>query len=99
MHAEFEHIASLLRVWDDEKSYGDPYCWAVAVRWLNRHEVEIILQQQKLTAGIYRALVDAMVTAGVHRVLVRTYPDGAEGLEVTRWIDIAEKTLIGIQND
>lgn len=98
MHAEFEHIASLLRVWPDGQTYGDPY-WGVAVRWLNRHEVEITLQQQKLTAGIYRALVDAMVTAGVNRVLVRTYPDGAEGIEVTRWIDIADKNLIGMQSD
>jgi len=59
MHAEFEHIASLLRVWDDDLSYGDPYCWAVAVRWKNRHEVEITLQQKTLTAGIYRAVMAA----------------------------------------
>lgn len=58
MRAEFEHIASVLRVWGDGEQYGDPY-WAVAVRWINRHEVEITLQQKTLTAGIYRAVMAA----------------------------------------
>lgn len=91
-HAEFEHIASLLRVWQDGEGYGDPY-WGVAIRWLNRHEVEITLQQQKLTAGIYRAVMSACARLGIKRLLVRTYPDGATGPEVIRWLDVKESAM------
>lgn len=87
MQAEFEHLTSVLRVWPDDKQYGDPY-WGVVIRWINQREVEIMLQQQKLTPAIYRAVMVAASNIGIERLLVRTYPDGAAGPEVSRWLEV-----------
>lgn len=91
MHAEFEHLTSVLRVWDDDKKHGDPY-WGVAVRWINQQDVEIMLQQQPLTPAIYRTVMQAMAKAGAQRLLIRTYPTGADGPEVSRWRDVPSPT-------
>jgi hypothetical protein len=87
-HAEFEHLASLLRVWCDGERYGDPY-WGVAVRWISPTEVELELQQQKLTREIYLAVMDACRNAGVNRILVRTFPNGSSGVVKLRWINLS----------
>lgn len=86
-HAEFEHISSWLRVYEDDKQYGDPY-FGLAVRWLSRTEVELGLQQKKLTPDIYRAVMSACQKIGVKKILVRTFPQGSSGPEVTRWLDV-----------
>lgn len=90
MHAEFEHIASLLRVFDDDKKYGDPY-FGLAVRWLNKTEVELELQQKKLTPAIYRSIIAACEEIGVERFLVRTFPRGSRGKERIRWVEVKRK--------
>lgn len=89
-HAEMEHVSSVLRVWNDGNGYGDPFIWAVAVRWITKSEVEILLQQKQLTSGIYRAVMSEMRQAGVKRILVRTFPDGADGPQRSRWLDVTQ---------
>lgn len=89
MHAEFEHIASLLRVFDDDKKYGDPY-FGLAVRWFSKTEIELELQQQKLTPAIYRSIIAACEKMGVERILVRTFPQGSGGEMQTRWIEVTK---------
>lgn len=90
MHAEIEHLTSVLRVWPDDKKYGDPY-WGVVVRWINREEAELMLQQQKLTTEIHRAAMVAADKLGLKRILVRTYPDGAGGPELVRWLNVPSR--------
>lgn len=87
MHCEFEHLTSILRVWDDDKKYGDPY-WGIVIRWINNEEVEIMLQQQKLTTAIYRAVMAEVGKFGIKRLLVRTYPQGSSGPELLRWLEV-----------
>jgi len=94
MHAEFEHIASLLRVFDDNKKYGDPY-FGLAVRWLSKTEIELELQQQKLTPAIYRSIIAACEKMGVERFLVRTFPLGSKGKERLRWVEVKRKRSDG----
>lgn len=89
-HAAFEHLTSLLRVWNDGGLYGDPY-WGVAVRWLNSEEVELELQQKPLTPAIYRAVMAACRRAGIKRIMLRRFPGGSTGPVVTRWLDVAKE--------
>jgi hypothetical protein len=88
-YAELEHVSSLIRVWVDDNKFGDPYEWAAAVRWLNKQEVEICLQQQRLTPSVYRAVIKVLKSYGVSRILIKTYPEGSKGKEKIRWLDIS----------
>lgn len=90
MNAQIEHVSSLLRVWDDDQQYGDPYCWAVAIRWINKSEVELLLQQQHITPAIWRAVVQLCQSQGIERVLAVTYPGGSAAPPRHKWIDVTK---------
>jgi hypothetical protein len=91
-HADIEHLTSLIRVWkNDADGYGDPFDFGVAVRWLNRHEIEITIQQTKLTPAVHRAITTELAKFGVKRIMVKTFPDGKDGPEKIRWIEVQTK--------
>ena len=85
MRAELEHVTSWLRVWQDGDQYGDPYEWFVGVRWLNRTEIEICGQTEKLTQGIRNAVIQVCKEHGIKRILAVTYPSR---VRTVTWIDV-----------
>jgi len=83
MRAEIERIAGVLRVFDEDKEYGEPYEWAATVRWLSKDEIEIMGDVAPISCSIYRAIVDECVRLGIKRALRVTYKDG---IRKEKWI-------------
>lgn len=86
-YAEFEHISSLIRVWPEGQKYGDPY-WGIAIRQINKYEVELLLQQQKITIDIWKAVIEVCKKEGIKRILAVTYPNGSEDNPKHKWIEV-----------
>jgi hypothetical protein len=68
--AHIEPLAGVIRVFDCGRSYGDPYRYAVTVRWLDRQTVELVGALRAPAPSEWRAIRDALVAAGVARVVM-----------------------------
>lgn len=79
VRAELEPLVSVIRVWEDDKSYGDPYEWVATVRHLDLHTVEILGYVKPLTKESVRAIHAALDQVSIKSILSVTYPEGSNG--------------------
>lgn len=78
-HAHIEPLSGIIRVFDDDAKYGEPYQWAATVRWLDRETIEICGAMAAPTPSEWRAIARLMRSQSppVKRVVVkRNRPDG-----------------------
>ena len=68
--AHIEPLAGVVRVFDAGRSYGDPYRFAVTVRWINRQTVELVGAIRAPAPSEWRAIRDALLAAGVSSVVM-----------------------------
>lgn len=89
--ARSEPVSEILRVWaDDDARYGDRFCWAAHVRFINRFEIEICAYMEEIKPSIRRAIFRWCQEKGIKRIFAVNYPDGADGERVERWFNVPE---------
>ena len=75
--AEVEHLASVVRVFDDGSSYGDLYRFAVVLRWSGPAECEVLgLSNHALKPSEFRAIRELLISLDVTRAWCRRYRNG-----------------------
>lgn len=77
--AHVEILSGIVRVFAPGKKYGDPYDWAVTVRWVSPDTVEYLGALRSPTRHEIRAMCRELCKLGVVYVLMkRLRPDGTE---------------------
>lgn len=84
MHANVEFLSAVVRVWDDGKSYGDPYQWAMTVRWISRDEVEILGVTLPPSIGQFKAAMRELRLLGVASVVFTRFKNGVGSRHVRK---------------
>lgn len=77
MHAEFEMIAGVVRVFLPGKTYGDKYEWSATIRYLDSETVEILGIVRAPTISEWRAVERCCKQNKVKRVMF--YRIGKDG--------------------
>lgn len=85
MKSEIESLVGVIRVWQDDKGYGDPYEWVATVRWRTRTEVEIMGYTKPVTPSIWKSVVRECQRKGITKILAVTYVDRKRK---ERWINV-----------
>ena len=67
--AHIEPLAGVVRVFDAGLSYGDPYRFAVTVRWINHDTVEFVGALRAPAPSEWRAIRTALMEFGVRNVV------------------------------
>jgi len=57
MHVDIEPISGILRVFAEDKQYGDKYVWACTVKYVDAHTIELMGVIEAPTPSICRAFV------------------------------------------
>jgi len=64
--AKLEHLASVLRIWDDDNAkYGDHYQWCCVVRWITPTCVELMAAMTGLSYSQHKAAVKVLREYGI----------------------------------
>lgn len=73
MPATIEHLVSLLRIGAKTNTYGDPYEFAVTVRWLSPSTVELLgfsrTGEGRFLPSHFKAIREALVSAGAEEAV------------------------------
>ena len=79
MHAEFENLSGIIRIFEDGKNYGDEYGWAVTVRYLDKETVEFLGITKAPTISQWRAIEDCCREEGIKTIVFyRILNDGTK---------------------
>ena len=70
MKGHFEPISGILRVFEDDKNYGDDYIWCVTVRFLNLTTVELLGITKAPTPSIWRAVRRVLFDMKIDTVVI-----------------------------
>lgn len=71
MHAHIEPIAGVVRIFENERQWGDPFVWSCTIRWRNITEVELLGVTKPPTATQMRALIKTLQRAGITAVIIK----------------------------
>lgn len=66
MQVHIEPLAAVLRVFDGDSNYGDPYEVALTLRYLDQTTVEILGLDKPITPAVWRAIRRHLESAGIH---------------------------------
>jgi len=83
--AEIEMLAGVIRVWNGDKKYGDPYDWVATVRAMNKNEIEILGYTRPITPSIWKSIRAELMRLEIKRVFAVQYKDGRR---CERWIEV-----------
>jgi hypothetical protein len=75
-HANLEHLASILRVFPDGSSYGDPFSWSATLRWIAPDTVEVCGAMRAPTPSEWRAIRECLVSLGVTTAVITRHKAG-----------------------
>lgn len=84
--AGMEPLTSIIRVWDGDATYGDPYVWVATVRHISPEECEVMGYTKPITPDVYKAILHTLFEQGISKVLITTYPNGSNGQKHQRWV-------------
>jgi len=85
LRAELRPLISELRIFDDDKSHGEPYKLGCAVRYINETEIEIRLLDKKITKDAWIAVIEECKRHGIKRIMAIRYRFGKP---VEKWIEV-----------
>lgn len=71
MHVHVEPLSAIVRVFENGKSYGDPYEWAGAIRCLDRNTVEVVGTMQAPSVKVWRELKKCLPDFGITTVIFK----------------------------
>jgi len=70
MPAELEILTSIIRVFEEGDSYGDPYEFSVTVRWITPKRVEILGAVRAPKPSEWRAIQECLHSYGAEELLI-----------------------------
>ena len=76
MHAKFEPLSGVVRVFDNGKNYGEDYTWAATCRFIDLKTVEILGIIKAPTPNEWRVIVKTMLNMGVANIIYTRYKNG-----------------------
>jgi hypothetical protein len=85
MRAEIRPLISELRIFDDDKSHGDPYEIGCSIRWINETEIEIRLLDKKINKDAWIAVIEECKAHGIKRIMAKRM---RRGQETEKWIEV-----------
>jgi hypothetical protein len=71
MQVHLEPLVSLLRVFEGEGNYGDPYELALTVRYLDQTTIEILGLDKPVTPAAWRAIRNHLEGLGITEVRLK----------------------------
>jgi len=78
MNAELQHLVSVLRIFPDYGTYGDPYGFCATVRHLDPKTVEIIGAMRAPKPSEWRAIRECLRKAGADTAIFTRIKNGCE---------------------
>ena len=89
MHAEFEPLAGVVRIFEDGNSYGDPYVWISSIRFINNKTVEIVGTLSAPKPSTWKAILRMAQDMGIERIIfTRKRKDGTQEIHE---VDVKKK--------
>ena len=76
--AHLEHLSGVVRVFEDGRDFGDPYCFAATVRWKDPTTVEILGITKPPVPSDWRAMRELFAEMSVSRVEIKRRREGGE---------------------
>ena len=73
MKTHVEHLISIIRIFDDNMEYGDPYIWSATLKFIDIETVEIVGVDKPITISMYRVIKKALIDMGVVRAIFYRY--------------------------
>ena len=78
MPVHIEPLVSLIRVFPEGASYGEPYSWCGTLRYHNRQTAEVIGVMRAPTPDEWRAIKAALGAIGIDEVLFTRMRSGGK---------------------
>lgn len=89
--AHVEPISSILRVFVNEKGYGEKYLWCCTLRWLNPKKVELCAVTDFPNLAFRRAIGKALWNQGAKELFFTRKFDGKDRTITIDLINAAER--------
>jgi hypothetical protein len=86
--AELEILTSIVRVFKEGESYGDPYEFSVTVRWITPKRVEILGAVRAPKPSEWRAIQECLHSYGAEELIIIKAKNG----EMKKHIFLLDKT-------
>jgi len=78
IHAIFEPLMGVIRVFDNGKEYGDTYSWVATCRFIDKATVEVLGVMDAPKKEWWRAVLKTLGHEGVKTVCYKRYKNDEE---------------------
>lgn len=72
----FDEPGGIIRIFGDNKEYGDEYCWAATIKKISNEVIEILGVATPLTFKQARAIKKELKKLGFKKILINKFKNG-----------------------
>ena len=73
MYAHLESLVGIIRIFEDDKKYGDPYEWSAVFRYIDKITIEICGVDKPMTEEMWHAIRKLCNEEGITKAVFYRY--------------------------